>query len=128
VELAQIRYFVALCDERSFTRAARRCGISQPSLSNAIKALERELGGKLFERRGMSLTPLGKSVQPQFESTLASVGQITKRAKAFHRRQPAQRRALVDRTLRPDAAVALNEAKLFEEAPLSKAPHNREMQ
>ena len=87
VELAHIRYFVALCEERSFTRAARRCGISQPSLSNAIKALEHELGGKLFERSGMSLTPLGKSLRPQFESALASVGQITKRATAFHRRQ-----------------------------------------
>jgi DNA-binding transcriptional LysR family regulator len=126
VELAHIRNFVALCDERSFTRAARRCGISQPSLSNAIKTLERELGGELFERRGMSLTPLGKSVQPQFESTLASVRQITKRAKAFHRRQRAQRRALADRTLRPDAAVLLNGAKPFEEAPESEAAHDRD--
>jgi LysR family hydrogen peroxide-inducible transcriptional activator len=82
VELAHIRYFVALCEERQFTRAAQRCRISQPSLSNGIKTLERELGGKLFERSGMSLTPLGKSLYPQFESALASIGQITKRATA----------------------------------------------
>jgi LysR family transcriptional regulator, hydrogen peroxide-inducible genes activator len=39
----QVRYFVALCKELNFTRAARRCGISQPSLTTAIRALEREL-------------------------------------------------------------------------------------
>lgn len=119
MELAHIRYFVSLCDERSFTRAARRCGISQPSLSNAIKTLERELGGKLFERSGMSLTSLGKSVYPQFEVALASVRQITTRAKAFHRRQRAQRRVVADHTLRPDTLVPLNRAGPLEEAPQS---------
>src|SRR5262249_34222663 len=51
MQLRQICYFLALCEEQSFTRAARRCGISQPSLTNAIIALEQELGGALFERR-----------------------------------------------------------------------------
>ena len=74
MELAQIRYFVALCSERNFTRAARRCGVSQPSLSNGIKALERELGGKLFERSDMSLTPLGKSLCLHFESAVEVSG------------------------------------------------------
>src|SRR5215468_10129897 len=45
MQMQQIRYFLALCEERSFTRAAKRCGISQPSLTNAIIALEQELGG-----------------------------------------------------------------------------------
>ena len=76
MELARIRYFVTLCSERNFTRAARRCGVSQPSLSNGIKALERELGGKLFERSDMSLTPLGKILRLHFASAVASVGQI----------------------------------------------------
>jgi transposase-like protein len=35
MEMHQIRYFLALCEERSFTRAGRQCGISQPSLTNA---------------------------------------------------------------------------------------------
>jgi hypothetical protein len=46
-----IRYFLALCEELNFTRAARRCGVSQPSLTNAIGALERQLGGTLFQRK-----------------------------------------------------------------------------
>jgi DNA-binding transcriptional LysR family regulator len=93
VELAHIRYFVTLCDERNFTRAAGRCGVSQPSLSNGIKTLERELGGKLFERSAMSLTALGKTVRPQFESAIASIEQIKKRAMAFHRRQASRSRS-----------------------------------
>jgi DNA-binding MarR family transcriptional regulator len=50
MEMQQIRYFLALCEAGNFSRAAARCGISQPSLSNAIKQLEAELGGPLFER------------------------------------------------------------------------------
>ena len=37
MELHQVRYFLALCKEKNFTRAAKHCGVSQPSLSNAIK-------------------------------------------------------------------------------------------
>jgi len=50
MQMQQIRYFLALCEERSFTRAAKRCGVSQPSLTNAILGLEQELGGALFQR------------------------------------------------------------------------------
>src|SRR5262245_51098697 len=42
MQMHQIRYFLALCEERNFTRAARRCGVSQPSLTNAIIGLERK--------------------------------------------------------------------------------------
>jgi DNA-binding transcriptional LysR family regulator len=84
--MSQIRYFLALCDELSFTRAARRCRVSQPSLSNGIKALERELGGKLFRRTPIALTPLGKRVRPHLENALASVARVHKSAAAFQRR------------------------------------------
>jgi hypothetical protein len=50
MEMHQVRYFLALCEEQNFTRAAKRCGVSQPSLTNAIKRLEAELGGSLFHR------------------------------------------------------------------------------
>src|SRR5690349_21708307 len=45
MNLRHLRYFLVLCQELNFTRAARQCGISQPSLTNAIRTLERELGG-----------------------------------------------------------------------------------
>ena len=65
MQMHQIRYFLALCEELSFTRAAKRSGVSQPSLTNAISALEHELGGPLFQRRPLiALTALGRAMQP----------------------------------------------------------------
>lgn len=66
IELQQIRYFLSLCEEGTFTRAAERCGVSQPSLSNGIKELEAELGGPLFERshKKSRLSALGLCVRP----------------------------------------------------------------
>jgi LysR family transcriptional regulator, hydrogen peroxide-inducible genes activator len=93
MELSQIRYFVVLCNELNFTRAAKRCSVSQPSLSNGIKALERELGGKLVERTGMALTPLGKRVRPHLENVIASVTRAHKTAGTFQRRSFARTRA-----------------------------------
>ena len=70
MEMHQVRYFLALCDELHFTRAARRCGVTQPSLTRAIKMLEKELGGALFEReRGnIRLSELGRAIVPFFEN------------------------------------------------------------
>ena len=68
MQMQQIRYFLTLCEERNFTRAARRCGVSQPSLTNAMIALERELGGALFQRRPqIALTALGHAVHPYLQ-------------------------------------------------------------
>jgi DNA-binding transcriptional LysR family regulator len=65
MQLRQVRYFIALAEELSFTRAARRCGVSQPSLSNAIGSFERQLGGVLFVRAPrVELTELGAAVRP----------------------------------------------------------------
>lgn len=65
VHINQIIYFVALCEERNFTRAAKRCRISQPSLTNAIKALEDELGGALFTRKPkLELSTFGLAMKP----------------------------------------------------------------
>ncbi len=68
MQIQQVHYFMALCEELNFTCAARRCGVSQPSLSNAISALERELGGALFHRKpSIALTGLGRMVRPYLD-------------------------------------------------------------
>ena len=50
MNLRQLEYFVAIVEDGSFTSAAERLLVSQPSLSQQINALERELGGLLLER------------------------------------------------------------------------------
>ena len=57
--IRHLSYFVALAEAGSFTRAAERMGVSQPSLSQQIRALETIVGAALFERGGPAiLTPL----------------------------------------------------------------------
>ena len=81
MEIAQCRYFLALCQEGNFTRAAKRCGVAQPSLTRAIKKLERELGAALFVRRPdrTKLTPFGWEVFPYFDAIARCVAEIKRR-------------------------------------------------
>jgi LysR family hydrogen peroxide-inducible transcriptional activator len=90
MEIHQIRYFLAICDKRNFTRAAQTCGIKQPSLTTAIQRLEQSIGGKLFDRSsspvrltklGSQLLPIWKEINELFEKTVAL-------ANAFGARQP----------------------------------------
>ncbi|MCZ6719967.1 MAG: LysR family transcriptional regulator [Alphaproteobacteria bacterium] len=74
MEMHQVRYFLALCEELNFTRAAARCNVAQPSLTRAVKKLEEELGGPLFrrERNLTHLTDLGRLMKPHLESIYTS--------------------------------------------------------
>jgi DNA-binding transcriptional LysR family regulator len=64
VELRQLRYFVTVAEERHFRRAAERLFISAPTLSQQIKAVEREVGAPLLIRhaRGIDVTPAGQAL------------------------------------------------------------------
>jgi DNA-binding transcriptional LysR family regulator len=72
-ELRQLRYFVAVAEERNLTRAARRLHIAQQSLSQQIRSLEAQLGVTLFERttRGVELTELGEVLLREARPVLA---------------------------------------------------------
>ena len=72
MELHQLRYFCAVADTGSFSRAAEQSHVSQPSLSQQILKLEDELGARLFDRLGRSvrLTELGKTFLPRARAVL----------------------------------------------------------
>ena len=67
MDLYQIRYFLAVAETGSFTKAAERCFVSQPTLSAGIRKLEDQLGAKLFDRgpRQAALTAAGSRLLPR---------------------------------------------------------------
>jgi LysR family transcriptional regulator, hydrogen peroxide-inducible genes activator len=87
MEMHQVRYFLALCAELNFTRAAERCHVAQPSLTRAIKQLEEELGGALFhrERANTHLSELGRTLKPYLEQVHARAEDAKREARAFVR-------------------------------------------
>lgn len=74
MEIRHLEYFVAVAEERHFTRAAERLMVSQSGLSASVRALERELGAKLFTRttRSVELTGSGRALLSEATRTLAS--------------------------------------------------------
>lgn len=79
VEIRQLEYFLAVVDHRGVTRAAEVLHISQPSLSQAIRSLERELHVRLFNRvgRGLVLSPSGEALVGPARHAIRSIEQAS---------------------------------------------------
>ncbi|WP_225010438.1 MULTISPECIES: LysR family transcriptional regulator [Novosphingobium] len=84
MDLRQLRYFLAVADERNFTRAATHLHIAQPPLSRAIQQLEDEMGAPLLDRtaRPLRLTPLGQLVREQALQILGRMDDLKTMVKA----------------------------------------------
>jgi len=80
----ELRYLVAVANERSFGRAAQKCFVSQPALSVAIQKLEEELGARLFERSKseVTVTPVGIRIVEQAHKVLEEMARIREIAQA----------------------------------------------
>jgi LysR family hydrogen peroxide-inducible transcriptional activator len=88
--LTELKYLIAVADEKHFGRAAEISFVSQPSLSAAIKNIEQELGVRVFERskRGVDLTEVGAEIVAQARRTLeeaARIKAVAKRGKGRYR-------------------------------------------
>jgi DNA-binding transcriptional LysR family regulator len=136
LELRHIRYFLAVAEDRNFTRAARRVGIAQPALSQQIRDLEAEVGAQLFHRvpQGAELTEAGaaflKGVQTLPEQTIDAVHAARRAARgetgairvgftgsaAFNPIVPSVIRSY--RRLYPDVQLSLREGNSLELAAL----------
>lgn len=86
VTLKQLRYFVAVAEDLSFTRAAGRLHVSQPTLSVQIGNLERQIGAELFNRtsRRVELTAAGRGLHDDARRLLADLGRAGERARRTH--------------------------------------------
>jgi DNA-binding transcriptional LysR family regulator len=84
MNLRQLSYLLAIADDGSFTRAAERLFVAQPSLSQQIKSLERELGGPLLERlpTGVRLTAAGKAFVPEARAAVTHAERARRNARS----------------------------------------------
>jgi len=82
VELRQLRYFVTVAEELNFGRAAERLRIAGPSLSQQIKALERDLKVQLLERdrRSVALTAAGSALLPRARALIVQADELRRQA------------------------------------------------
>ena len=86
MEFGQLEAFERAAREGSFTAAAEALGLTQPAISTRIAALERELGGSLFDRgsKRLSLTPLGESILPYADRILTAAHSAVQTAELHH--------------------------------------------
>jgi DNA-binding transcriptional LysR family regulator len=83
MDLRQMRYFLAVAEERNFGRAAERLHMAQPPLSRQIQALEEELGARLFVRtpKGVELTAAGETLLAEVPNLLALAQRAAERTR-----------------------------------------------
>ena len=103
MELQQIRYFLAVQRNGSFSRAADECEVSQPALTQAVKKLEDEVGGELFHREGkrLVLTALGRLIQPALEQAVVGAQSARSLAENFKLLRQAPLRLGLQTTIGP---------------------------
>ena len=103
MEFHQVRYFLAVAEGGSFTRAAKACGVSQPALTAAIKRLEGEFEGELFTRGrgGAKLTPLGEMMLPRMQRIAREQQAVDEVARNFRTLESASLRIGVLATVGP---------------------------
>src|SRR6478672_2356951 len=92
VELRQLRYFLAVAEELNFGRAAERLHIAGPSLSQQIKALERDLKVSLFDRdrRSVTLTASGAALLPHARALVDQADELRRRAAGLVASEPVR--------------------------------------
>jgi len=101
MRLRQLEYFVAVSEAASFTRAAERLFVAQPSLSQQIKALEGSLKVTLFDRTpsGIRLTPAGRALLPEAKRILENVARAKQSVAAVRRGEAGDVHVLAVRSL-----------------------------
>jgi DNA-binding transcriptional LysR family regulator len=84
-DLRRLRYFLAVAEERNFTRAAERLHVAQPALSRQVRTLERELGVELLRRttHDVELTEAGRELASRGAAVVAAADELWARARSF---------------------------------------------
>lgn len=126
MDFNQVRYFLALANTLNFTKAAERCYVTQPALTQAIKRLEQELGGELVRRDGRDteLTDLGKSLRSHFEQIDRTRHMVRTTAKAVMEGEIAELNIGIMCTIGPHIIAGLLDTFLMDHPMLSIVLHD----
>ncbi|MGL4511301.1 LysR family transcriptional regulator, partial [Cetobacterium sp.] len=83
MDIKQLKYFLAITEENSITKAAKKLHISQPPLSHQLKILEEEIGSKLFDRttRNLEITEVGEFLKNRAIQILELINETVKEIK-----------------------------------------------